>query len=207
MILSAVFVGEWRSGSAAPACRLRRHIDGDPAVRYHRIVTPLHVVVMGVSGAGKSVIGELLAQKIAAAFLDADSLHPAANVAKMQAGVALDDSDRKPWIDAVGQRLATARGASLVVACSALKREYRDIIRTADPSVRFVLLDGSEELLAARLAGRTGHFMRSSLLRSQLQTLEPLQSDEPGLILDIAQTPEELACKAAAWLAGNAEHR
>ena len=157
-------------------------------------------MVMGVSGSGKSTIGELLAQKLGATFIDGDSLHPESNVAKMAAGTPLNDADRKPWLEAVGQKLADAGEESLVIACSALKKSYRDIIRAADPTARFVFLQGSRELLAERLASRKGHFMPPTLLQSQLDTLEPLDPDESGIVLDIRESPEELVRKAAAIL-------
>lgn len=159
-----------------------------------------HVVVMGVSGSGKSTIGELLAQKLGATFIDGDFLHPENNVAKMAAGTPLNDADRKPWLEAIGQKLAEAGNDSLVIACSALKKSYRDIIRAADPTVKFALLRGPRELLFERLASRRGHFMPPSLLESQLETLEPLDSDESGVVLDISEKPEELARKGAALL-------
>jgi gluconokinase len=158
-----------------------------------------HVVVMGVSGSGKSTVGALLAEKLGAPFVDGDLLHPESNVAKMAAGTPLNDGDRKPWLEAVGQRLADAE-ESLVIACSALKKSYRDIIRAADPAARFVLLQGSRELLSERLAHRKGHFMPPTLLQSQLDTLEPLDPNECGVVLDISEKPEELARKAAVFL-------
>ena len=157
---------------------------------------------MGVSGSGKTTIGALLAQELGATFLDGDDLHSEANVAKMAAGRALDDADRRPWLEAIGQEFARASGRSLVVACSALKKSYRDIIRQADPTVRFLFLEGPRELLAARLGSRSsGHFMPPSLLQSQLEILEPLEPDESGFRLNIAHTPEELAREAARLLA------
>jgi gluconokinase len=159
-----------------------------------------HVVVMGVSGSGKSTVGKLLAQQIGAAFIDADHLHSAANVAKMKAGIALDDADRKPWLEEVGRKLIDAGSQPIVVACSALKKSYREIIRTADPSVRFVLLQGPRDLLSKRVESRSDHYMPPSLLDSQLETLEPLQPDELGFTLDINQTPDELASQAVALL-------
>jgi carbohydrate kinase (thermoresistant glucokinase family) len=165
-----------------------------------RLVRTQHVVVMGVSGSGKSTIGELLAQELGAPFIDGDLLHPESNVTKMAAGTPLTDDDRKPWLQTIGQKLAEAADESLVIACSALKKSYRDIIRAADPTARFVLLDGPRELLSERLVRRKGHFMPPSLLESQLETLERLDADEAGVVLDISETPEELARKAAALL-------
>lgn len=165
-----------------------------------QLVKTQHVVVMGVSGSGKSTIGELLAQKLGATFIDGDFLHPEKNVTKMATGTPLTDADRKPWLETIGQKLAQAGDESLVMACSALKKFYRDTIRAADPTARFVLLEGPRELLAERLASRRGHFMPPSLLQSQLETLEPLDPDESEVVLDISETPEELARKAAALL-------
>lgn len=146
------------------------------------------VVVMGVSGSGKSTVGALLAERLGVRFADADDLHPASNVAKMASGEALVDDDRWPWLEAVGETLAAA-SAGLVVACSALKRSYRDVIRASAPDTVFVHLHGSRELLAERLGARKGHFMPSSLLDSQLETLEEPGIDE-GFIVSIDQNPE-----------------
>ncbi|WP_163707864.1 gluconokinase [Mycobacterium timonense] len=141
------------------------------------------VVVMGVSGAGKSTVGATLARRMRVPFVDADTLHPAANVAKMAAGHPLDDDDRHPWLDTVGEWLAAHRDGG-VVSCSALKRTYRDQLRAHCPGVEFLHLSGSAELLADRLAARTDHFMPAALLRSQLDTLEPLGPDEVGATVD-----------------------
>lgn len=149
---------------------------------------PPLVVVMGVSGSGKSTVGALLAERLGVPFADADDLHPASNVAKMASGQALVDDDRSPWLEAVGETLAAASGG-LVVACSALKRGYRDVIRASAPDTVFVHLHGSRELLAERLGARTGHFMPRSLLDSQLETLEEPGIDE-GFIVGIDQKPE-----------------
>ena len=138
------------------------------------------VVVMGVSGSGKSTVGSALAAELGWAFLDADDLHPAANVAAMAAGRPLDDTDRAPWLEAVGAWLDTHRPC--VVACSALRRRYRDVLRR--DGVLFVHLAGDHTLLAERLAGRTGHFMPAALLDSQLDALEPPEADEAALCVD-----------------------
>ena len=141
------------------------------------------VVVMGVSGSGKTTVGAALADALGLRFVDGDALHPAANVAKMAAGIPLDDADRAPWLDAVGAVLAAG---PVVVACSALKRAYRDRLRAAAPDLELVFLDGSRELLASRMASRPGHFMPASLLDSQLATLEPPTVDEHSVTVDVA---------------------
>lgn len=151
------------------------------------------VVVMGVSGSGKSTVGEQVAHRLGVPFVDGDALHPAANVAKMASGVPLTDEDRIPWLRAVGRALAETAPEGAVVACSALKRAYRDLIRAEAPDAVFAELDGDRALLAARMAARPGHFMPVSLLDSQLATLEPLQPDEDGVRLDVSRAPAELA--------------
>lgn len=154
------------------------------------------VVVMGVSGAGKSTVGLALADLLAVRFVDADSLHPAANVAKMAAGTPLTDADRWPWLDLVGQALADAADTGLVVACSALKRSYRDAIRAAAPGVRFVHLVVPRGVLGDRVANRPGHFMPATLVDSQLETLEPLAADEAGVVVDSDGGVGETALRA-----------
>lgn len=154
---------------------------------------------MGVSGSGKSTVGEALSRALGRPFIDADALHPPASIAKMSAGVALDDADRAPWLAAVAAWLKQHPGG--VVACSALKRRYRDVLRAAGP-VRFVHLHVPEGALAARLGGRAGHFMPGSLLRSQLEALEPLGPDEQGLTLDGTQSVEGLVRQVQGAAAG-----
>ena len=161
---------------------------------------PPLLVVMGVSGAGKSVIGSLLAERLGVQFADADDMHPASNVRAMAAGRPLTDDDRWPWLDAVGDALARASTSGLVMACSALKRSYRDAIRAKAPDARFVHLDGTPELLRARIGARTGHFMPAALLDSQLAALEPLAPDEPGMTVSIDQTPIEVVAQIAGRL-------
>ena len=143
------------------------------------------VVVMGVSGSGKSTVGAELARRLAAPFLDADTLHPPANVAKMSAGEPLTDADRQPWLERVGAWLAEHRTG--IVSCSALKRRYRDRLRTHCASAQFLHLDGSSDLIAARLAARSGHFMPATLLQSQLDALEPLAADERGVVVELRE--------------------
>lgn len=151
------------------------------------------LVVMGVCGAGKSTVGAALAQQLGATFVDSDSLHPPANVAKMAAGTPLTDEDRWPWLERVGSQLASEHTEGIVVACSALKRAYRDAIRAQAPSAMFVQLDVALPLLQSRLAQRPGHFMPPSLLNSQLETLEPLQADETGLTVSTGEGIEATA--------------
>jgi len=146
---------------------------------------------MGVSGSGKSTVGAALAQRLGVPFVDADSLHPPANIAKMAAGQPLDDEDRHPWLERIGDWLADHPGGG-VVSCSALKRGYRNQLRAHCPQVRFLHLSGSADVIGRRLAARAGHFMPAALLRSQLDTLEPLGTDEAGVTVDADQDVEAI---------------
>jgi beta-N-acetylhexosaminidase len=157
---------------------------------------------MGVSGCGKTTIGDLVARELGIPFLDGDSLHPVENVAKMAAGTPLTDEDRWPWLATVGSELAAAGSGGLVLACSALRRSYRDAIRAQAPDTVFLHLHGSKEVLRARTEGRTGHFMPPALLESQLATLEPLEADEAGLVVDIAARVKQVVTAALAGMAG-----
>jgi gluconokinase len=142
------------------------------------------VVVMGVTGSGKSTVGVALAERMGVPFADADDFHSAANVAKMRAGTPLDDNDRQPWLRAISEWLAAHREGGAVVTCSALKRAYRDILRGAAPEVTFLHLDGDMETVRRRVADRPGHFMPESLVQSQFDALEPLRDDERGVVID-----------------------
>lgn len=159
------------------------------------------VVVMGVSGSEKTTVGTMLGEKLGLPYRDGDDLHPQTNIDKMARGEALDDDDRWPWLKLVGQWLHQQESGG-IIGCSALKRSYRDLIRSAAPGVKFVHVHGTEELLSERMNARTGHFMPPSLLKSQLETLEPLGADEDGLVVDIADSPKVIAQKAADWLTG-----
>jgi gluconokinase len=151
-------------------------------------------VVMGVAGSGKTVVGSELAREIGVEFVDGDDYHPAANVKKMAAGVPLTDADRAGWLRALAARIREAHDADngLVVACSALKRAYRDVLRSASSRVRFVFLDGPKALIAERLQSRRGHYMPASMLDSQLETLEKPGPDEDAWTGDIAETPARI---------------
>ncbi len=153
-----------------------------------------HVVVMGVSGSGKSTVARQLAPLLGADFLEGDDLHSERNVARMAAGVALTDADRQGWLETLATRLTMARtrGRGLVISCSALKRSYRDILRSGAPELLIIHLRGDYQLLAARMAFRARHYMPSSLLDSQFATLEPPGPDENALTLDVEQSPEQI---------------
>ena len=149
------------------------------------------VVVMGVSGSGKSTVGQALADRLGVPYADADDMHPAANVAKMAAGRPLDDADRAPWLREVGGWLA-AHPAGGVVGCSALRRRYRDVLRDGAPHAVFLHLAGDPSVLGPRVAGRADHYMPASLVTSQLATLEPLEADEDGVVVDFTAPVERI---------------
>ena len=168
---------------------------------------------MGVSGSGKSTIAAALAVRLGAVFVDADDLHSDEARAKMAAGIPLTDADRAPWLQRVAARIdahaidvaseAAVRtdGPRVVMACSALRRAYRDALRRdADTPLFFVHLHGEPELLAARMRARSDHFMPPDLLRSQLDTLEPLAADEPGMVVDVAEDPDDIVDEVVAAL-------
>ncbi|GAB4057018.1 gluconokinase [Catellatospora paridis] len=158
---------------------------------------------MGVSGSGKSTIGTQLAKRLGAIFADGDDLHPQANVMKMSAGIPLTDEDRAPWLRLCAQWLAEQQdeGIPAVLACSALKRSYRDLLREAAPGLAVVYLDGPRELLASRLSNRPGHFFNPRLLDSQLADLEKPGGDEAAIVIPITLAPDEIIDQAVAALA------
>lgn len=160
------------------------------------------VVVMGVSGAGKTVVGRMLAERLGVPFVDGDDLHSEANTRKLASGVALTDEDRWPWLDAVGR---VVRRGDVVVACSALKRAYRDRLRRHRPDLVFVMLSGDRATLEERVRLRSHAFMPPGLLASQLATLEPLEPDEGGLVADVARPPGEIIESIVGRLAAGAE--
>jgi carbohydrate kinase (thermoresistant glucokinase family) len=154
----------------------------------------MRIVMMGVSGCGKTTVGRGLAQALGLPFVEGDELHPPRNVERMRAGIPLTDDDRKDWLDRVAESLAARTG--VVVSCSALKRRYRERLRRAAPDLRLVHLRGAPALLAERLAARRDHYMPPSLLQSQLDALEPPAPEEQALVLDIDAAPEALVAAA-----------
>lgn len=166
-------------------------------------ITP-PIVVMGVQGSGKSTLGALLADRLGVAFVDGDWLHSAENVAIMAAGNALTDVERAPWLREVGRTLAERQHDGIVIACSALKRGYRDMLRESVPAMFVVHADGPIELVSARIGARQHEFMPAGLLQSQFDTLEPLQADEYGMAVDIARSPAQIIDAVVAVLGGDA---
>lgn len=159
---------------------------------------PRHLVVMGVSGSGKTTIAARLAAQLEFVFADGDDFHSATSVAKMARGEPLTDADREPWLQSLAAWIETQHeaGHSTVLACSALKQRYRDTLRAAAPRVLFVHLTAPREALLERMKHRHGHFMPTLLLDSQLATLEPLATDEPGITVDATATPDAVVARA-----------
>ena len=161
----------------------------------------LHVVVMGVSGCGKSAVGQRVAQLLGLPLVEGDEFHPQANIDKMRAGLPLNDGDRAGWLQRLGQELQ-ARPDGAVLTCSALKGSYRDMLRQAAPGLRFVHLRLSREQALERVASRGGHFYPPSLVASQFETLEDPRAEAGVLGVDATLPPEQVAQAAAKWLAG-----
>ena len=159
---------------------------------------PAAIIVMGVSGSGKSTIGALLAESLAWPFADADGFHPPANVAKMASGRALTDDDRWPWLDAIAAHIGAARtaGQPVVIACSALRRAYRDRLRAGHNDLVFLHLAGSADVIATRQAARQGHFMPPSLMASQFATLEDPSEEADAITLSVTASPEAVVAAA-----------
>jgi gluconokinase len=163
-------------------------------------VNPPVIVVMGVSGCGKSTVGAALAAALGVDFVEGDTFHPPENVARMAAGTPLTDADRAGWLRALAAHIASAAPRGVVVSCSALKRSYRDVLRGGAAALRFVWLDLPRVELEARMARRTGHYMPASLLDSQLATLEPPQADEAAIRADGTQALPDIVAAALAGL-------
>ena len=159
-------------------------------------------VIMGVSGSGKTSVGEALSERLGAPYIDGDALHPAANIEKMSAGIPLEDDDRWPWLQRVGETLARTPG-TVLIGCSALKRRYRDHIRAAAATpVTFLFLEGGKSLIAERMKSRTGHFMPAKLLDSQFAALEPPQPGEHAITVSIDQPLEGIVADSLAGMLG-----
>lgn len=163
-------------------------------------VLPRRYVVMGVSGCGKSDIGQRLADALQIAFVEGDAWHSVANVARMAAGIPLTDDDRAAWLATLRDQIA--RSDAMVLSCSALKRRYRDVLREGDPALFFIELDGARALIEERMRARRGHFMPTSLLDSQFRDLEPLQPDEAGLRVDISGSLASITATILTALSG-----
>jgi len=161
------------------------------------------IIVMGVAGSGKTVVGEKLSKALGVRFIEGDRFHPPHNVALMSAGTPLTDEDRIQWLDAIGAEIASAfaRGESTVTACSALKRSYRDRLRHICPEIRFLFLDVDPQTAAQRVAARPNHFMPASLVDSQFQALAPPSADEPHVTLDARMPPDDIVIAAVSALA------
>ncbi|MDF3045237.1 MAG: gluconate kinase [Ornithinibacter sp.] len=166
------------------------------------------VVVMGVSGCGKSTVAKGLSESLGWEFVEGDDFHPDTNVAKMRSGTPLTDEDRWPWLESIGEWISGKEraGESAVVTCSALRRAYRDLLREGRPHVRFLHVTAEPDILFDRLRERSGHYMPSSLLASQLATLEPLADDEPGVTISNEGSAAQVLDRALVALARRPEH-
>lgn len=171
--------------------------------------TPRHIVIMGVSGCGKTTVALKLADKLGYTYAEGDDMHSQANRDKMNSGVPLTDEDRWPWLQGIADYMSeqTDQGVSTVVTCSALKRSYRDVLDSGRGDVIFAHLSPDSALIAERMAAREGHFMPASLLNSQLETLEPLHDDEPGFTVRSAGAPDEVLAELEEQLAAYEANR
>ena len=158
----------------------------------------MKIVVMGVTGCGKTTVGIALAEALGIEFIDSDDLHSESNKKKMSSGTPLTDSDREPWLQVVSKTLQNHE--NIVVACSALKKSYRSTILAGAPTTKFVHLSGSQELIFTRLSERSHHFMPIGLLDSQFETLEPLGHTETGKVFEISQPVDQIVNEVIAWL-------
>ena len=167
-------------------------------------MAPSVIIVMGVAGSGKTTVASQLAGRLHWRFAEADAFHPPANIARMRDGIPLTDEDRRPWLDAIAAWIDSVRAAGerCVVACSALKRSYRARLAAGHRDVRFVYLEGDYDLVAARMSGRTGHYMPLSLLQSQFDALEEPDAAENAIVVPIAKPPQEIVAAIVAALAG-----
>ncbi|MGJ7043249.1 carbohydrate kinase (thermoresistant glucokinase family) [Shinella sp. BE166] len=161
-----------------------------------------YILVMGIAGTGKSVIASRLVNSLRGTFVEADAYHSPENVERMRQGIGLTDNDRWPWLTAVAEAAIGAEGRPVIIACSALKRSYRDVLRAKIGAFPILFLTGAPELIGERLADRQNHFASASLLESQLQTLEPPAEDEDVVYLDIRMSPDEIVVFALAQLDG-----
>jgi gluconokinase len=172
------------------------------------VLAPDIVIVMGVSGSGKSTVAKGLSTVLGWEFAEGDAFHPESNVAKMSSGTPLTDEDRWPWLEAIGEWISgkESRGESAVVTCSALRRVYRDLLRRGRPHVRFLHVTAESDVILDRMEHRPGHYMPPSLLPSQLATLEPLGDDEPGVVISNEGSAAQVLDRALAALGRRKEH-
>ncbi len=178
-----------------------------PAGSRERDAVPKYLVVMGIAGTGKTEIGRRLAEALGSAFVEADQFHSQENVERMRRGIGLTDADRWPWLAAVCDAASAETSQPVVIACSTLKRSYRDFLRQRLGAVQLLFLHGARELIKSRLLARKDHFASASLLESQLNTLEPPDAGESAIWLDVAATPDTIVAEAMLALASRGAGR
>lgn len=171
-----------------------RRADEEKGYRMSDTSRPFAAIVMGPSGVGKTTTAKGVADRLGWQFAEGDEFHPKANIDKMSAGIPLDDEDREPWLRSIRDWISDKSDAGLncVLTCSALKKRYRDILREARAEVLFIELDAPIDLVGERMAHRKGHYMPTSLLKSQFDTLEPLEAEEVGIVVSVQDTPENV---------------